>query len=307
MSLYWHCCWLWHCCHYTVRNTPTDTPLTFTGRSYRHYNRDDMLEYLTDIDWTAFHSSHDPNEQWLFIYDALISYLDVCCPIRTVALKKRSDPWVTPETMELINDRYDVIKEKRNTNNRALSIVINRMKNRIHRQLQNAKGTSIRCMEGSSSSVKHKCKWHSTSNGTWGDACNVGLCRVSCGEGGERKLLDRSWLCELWQVMHGTDRGRAWTELPALDYTYPMDRGKRYLWRMGRRCVVAIWQSSHPTFGKARAARAKNLCATRACPYSPPPPFFFIYLVLLLQLMHASSHHPFRESIPSTGYTKGKR
>ena len=75
------------------------SPITFSGRPYRQYDKDDILEYLSDLDWTAFKGTSDPNEQWSFMYDSLIYYLDINCPVRVFNIKKQSDPWVTPETL----------------------------------------------------------------------------------------------------------------------------------------------------------------------------------------------------------------
>ena len=119
------------------------TPATFTGRSYRAYDRDDFLEYLSNLDLTEFHSMVDPDQQWQIIYDAIIAYLDICCPVKTFNIKKQSDPWVTPETVELINDRSSMLKEYRVTGEPQLIRQVRRLKNRIQRQLENAEGDYV--------------------------------------------------------------------------------------------------------------------------------------------------------------------
>ena len=95
------------------------------------------------------------------------------------------------------------------------------------------------------------------------------------------------------------NKGRAWTELPALDYTYPMDREKISV-KSGKAVYRYYLTDQPPNIWKGLCSMS-NLCATKACPYSHPPSFFFIYLVTLLQLMCASSLYPRRESIPSAG------
>ena len=102
-----------------------------------------MLEYLSVLDWDTFNSTSDPNTQWLFIYNALIAYLDITCPVREFNIKKTSEPWVSPDTIELINDRQDMLREVRITNNKALLEQVRKIKNRIHRQLENGQGEYV--------------------------------------------------------------------------------------------------------------------------------------------------------------------
>ena len=37
---------------------------SFTGRSYKHYNRLDLEELLLYHDWNNFYKETDPNKQW---------------------------------------------------------------------------------------------------------------------------------------------------------------------------------------------------------------------------------------------------
>ena len=98
---------------------------------------------MSCLDWTDFHDSTDPDLQWSIIYNAIIKYLDINCPIRTVTVSKVSDPWVTAETIELINDRSNMIREHRITKDREVLRQIRRIKNRIQRQLENSEGTFV--------------------------------------------------------------------------------------------------------------------------------------------------------------------
>ena len=90
---------------------------TFTGHIghiYRVYDKEDFLEYLSCLDGDVFHATVDPNVQWLFIYDAISYYLDICCPVKTITIRKKSDPCSLmgdPCIIELINDSSNMLKE----------------------------------------------------------------------------------------------------------------------------------------------------------------------------------------------------
>lgn len=134
-----------HYATFACRKKPRElkTTLSFTGRSYRNYDRDDMCEYLLDLDWNTFHQSNNPDTQWCFIYSALVEYLDIVCPIKTFTIKKESDPWVTTETIELINERQELIREMRHSNDVEILRRVRRMRNRTQRQLVNSQSQYV--------------------------------------------------------------------------------------------------------------------------------------------------------------------
>ena len=127
-----------HYAVYACRKKPRETycPTMFTGRSYKNYDVNDLKEYLVELNWEEFHESIDPDFQWRFIYENIIEYLDDCCPVRSFRIKKKSEPWVTRETIELINDRQNLLADYRMTHDRNTLRVIRRMRNRNHRQLE---------------------------------------------------------------------------------------------------------------------------------------------------------------------------
>ena len=130
---------------FACRKKPRETndPVSFKGRSYRKYDQDDLREFLIHLNWLDFNGTSDPEIQWCFIFNALIEYLDTTCPIREFTIKKTRDPWVTPETVELINDRQYCLAESRLTNNRDLLRAAGRMRNQIQRQLENSQNTYV--------------------------------------------------------------------------------------------------------------------------------------------------------------------
>ena len=78
---------------YAVRKKPRETLIrtTIIGRSYRHYNKDEMYTELAQRNWIDFNTTNDPELQWQLIQQAILEYLDRVCPNKTIIIKKKAD------------------------------------------------------------------------------------------------------------------------------------------------------------------------------------------------------------------------
>ena len=85
--------------------------LSFKGRSYRHYDKDLFQANLINRNWELFYSYDNADLAWNSLLEAITQEIDELCPIRDIKIKKKKDPWITNELLELINDKNDLILE----------------------------------------------------------------------------------------------------------------------------------------------------------------------------------------------------
>ena len=88
--------------------------VTFEGRSYRNFNREEFKEELRLGNWNGYYELSDPGKAWEFILDRIVPILDKICPMRTFHVKNYRPECVTNELLEQIKDRdYFYCKAKR--------------------------------------------------------------------------------------------------------------------------------------------------------------------------------------------------
>ena len=93
----------------------------FTGRSYRHFDKQAFMDTLSDLNWAEFYNIADPGKAWLFIRSQLI--LNKMCPLRKFSIKSYRPDWMSNELIEQIKDRdYFYPKAKRTGDSDAWNI-----------------------------------------------------------------------------------------------------------------------------------------------------------------------------------------
>ena len=79
--------------------------VSFTGRSYRNFNKETFNEALLKLDWEYFYSILDPEEAWSYIISNTETILDGMCPLREFRIKNYRPDWMTDELIEQTKDR----------------------------------------------------------------------------------------------------------------------------------------------------------------------------------------------------------
>lgn len=74
-------------------------------RSTKHYDKDIFTELLTKVDWSKLYLCRNVNKAWGIFKDLFLSTLDEVAPIREIKVKKKTEPWITSEILELISER----------------------------------------------------------------------------------------------------------------------------------------------------------------------------------------------------------
>ena len=69
--------------------------VTFTGRSYKNYVREDFQGSLLEVDWTEFYNMQDPYVMWKFIEEEIRRNIDVVCPLKSYTVSELREPWIT--------------------------------------------------------------------------------------------------------------------------------------------------------------------------------------------------------------------
>ena len=68
------------------------TKISFTGRSYKYYVREDFQELLAGEDWTYFYSTREPNLLWETMERIIRSHIDRICPLKLFKVNEVREP-----------------------------------------------------------------------------------------------------------------------------------------------------------------------------------------------------------------------
>ena len=104
---------------------------TFSGRSYRDYNKNTFQQAITNLVWNDFYNSSSPDEAWELFETKIRSVLNQMCPIKTIRINKVKENWITNEILELIHDKDYFLRKAKETNNEDDWNIARRLRNRV--------------------------------------------------------------------------------------------------------------------------------------------------------------------------------
>ena len=84
--------------------------IEFEGRSYKNYIKEDFQWNIINEKWDQFYESTDPNEAWMILKNINI---DEMCPIKTLKINEKRDPWISNELMERVLDKNKLLKKSK--------------------------------------------------------------------------------------------------------------------------------------------------------------------------------------------------
>ena len=76
--------------------------MSFTGKSYRNYDREKLQKHLRETNWEKFWLLDDPNDCWNFIIMNITSELDRMCPLKDKKVRLSNELWLTNGILEAI-------------------------------------------------------------------------------------------------------------------------------------------------------------------------------------------------------------
>jgi hypothetical protein len=87
-------------------------------RHFKHFNDNEFLNDLNEIDWNEISSSDDPNVMWSMWLTNFTQILDKHAPFKKKRLGKKKSPWITPDVVQKMGAR-DYLKKQydKNRNN----------------------------------------------------------------------------------------------------------------------------------------------------------------------------------------------
>ena len=100
----------------TRKHIPTPKiPLSFIGRSYRLYNKNEFISSLKKLDWNNFWASDSPQNCWELFTASINHILDKNCKAKQFNFSQTKKPWLDGNLISLIKDKNDAIKRFKRT------------------------------------------------------------------------------------------------------------------------------------------------------------------------------------------------
>ena len=118
--------------------------VTFRGRSYKNYLRDDLQQKLVDTNWGPYYELVDPGACWDFIEDLIRDYLNNACPLKMFKVWEVREPWVTNEILEEIKDKDRSLRTARRTGKAEDWDQARRDRNRVGRLVEQARADFLK-------------------------------------------------------------------------------------------------------------------------------------------------------------------
>ena len=120
------------------------TKITFKGRSYRNYSKEELQGALLEEDWNQFYGAMDPSVCWGILEGKIKTYLDVHCPLKSFRVNEARDPWVTNELLEEIKDKDLLLRIARRSGREEDWAVAKRVRNRVGRLVEQTKADFLK-------------------------------------------------------------------------------------------------------------------------------------------------------------------
>ena len=117
---------------------------TFTGRSYRNYNRNTFQQYLKEADWNAFNNGSTVTAKWKCFQEIIRGTIDKMCPLKLFRIKKDKEPWINNQLIELIKDKDYALKRTKKKKDPILWVEAKRLINDCTKRLREARADYIK-------------------------------------------------------------------------------------------------------------------------------------------------------------------
>ena len=78
---------------------------TVKMRTLKRYNKDDFQKSLLDTDWSSVLLCDNVSDAWDSFKSLFLAAVNNIAPVKEVRIKQRTEPWITSEILESINER----------------------------------------------------------------------------------------------------------------------------------------------------------------------------------------------------------
>ena len=117
---------------------------TFTGRSYRKYNKNEFQNDIINADWTEYNNESTVEGKWNQFIQIIRNKIDSTCPVKEFKIKQQKEPWITGPLIELIKDKDYALKMAKKHNDPQLWIKAKRLRNSCTNRLRKARADFIK-------------------------------------------------------------------------------------------------------------------------------------------------------------------
>jgi hypothetical protein len=113
---------------------------TLSIRSLRDYTQTDLINRLSEVDWSEVMSSLCADDAWAHFTRLFTSILDIVAPSKEIRIKHSTDQWMTSEILDNIRSR-DILfrKFQKNPVKHDLYDQFCKLRNKIQRDIKKAK------------------------------------------------------------------------------------------------------------------------------------------------------------------------
>ena len=113
--------------------------VTFTGRSYRNFDKEQFQVQLLNHDWDDYYNAQNPSEAWGLLENTIRELLNESCPHNSFRVKEEVDPWISNELLEEIKDKNSLLKRARRTGKVEDWIEAKRARNEVGSRIRREK------------------------------------------------------------------------------------------------------------------------------------------------------------------------
>ena len=117
---------------------------TFKGRSYRNYDVNIFKQEIVEQNWNELFASTEPEKIWDIMLSKITEVADNMCPVKEFKIKKYKDPWITPEILDLINEKDRALKKAKKTKKELDWIIARHLRNNCLSKIRKSKGEFVR-------------------------------------------------------------------------------------------------------------------------------------------------------------------
>ena len=112
------------------------SPRYIRKRSYKNFNCDRFLAAIREISWLDLYLTSDVNTAVQLLSDKITFILDVMAPMRTIQVRTKYAPWLSPMTKELMKKRDQAQKSASESGSREKWKEFKSLRNTINNRLK---------------------------------------------------------------------------------------------------------------------------------------------------------------------------
>ena len=90
----------------------------------KHYNKDQLVQNLDNIDWSDVFSCDTVDKAWDKFKSILLEILDKVAPYKEVRVKQRTKPWLSSEILNLIRQRDKYLRKFKRTKKKSIGLQV---------------------------------------------------------------------------------------------------------------------------------------------------------------------------------------